>query len=281
MFQYLIQSFRRKKARRFFQEYPYQIDRFQLEETGAVDFANWQNPLTTPKTIGQENVGFFKKFIQKGDLTIDIGANIGQMTVAMALAAGKEGQTLAFDPNPHVFKILEVNAGLNPALTNIRALNFAITDEEAEFFYHSSEASFNNGGISKQDTARHGRFALPTKVRGIVLERLLEEQYPDRLPKLALIKIDTEGYDKEIIRSIRGLLRRFKPVVITECFSKTTPEERAEQFGLLADLGYKLYHIDGFFAETPLIPIEKAAAMNKWKHFDIVAINSITKNSLP
>lgn len=273
MFQYLIQSFRRKKARRFFQEYPCQINRFELE-TGTVEFANWQNPLTTPKAIRQENVGFFKKFIKKGDLVIDIGANIGQMTVAMALAAGKEGQTLAFDPNPHVFKILEVNAGLNPALTNIQALNFAITDEEAEFFYHSSEASFNNGGISKQDTDRHGRFALPTKVRGIVLERLLEEQYPAWLPKLALIKIDTEGYDKEIIRSIRGLLGRFKPVVITECFSKTTPEERAEQFGLLADLGYKLFHIEGFLAGTPLIPIENSEAMVNWKHFDLVAINT-------
>ncbi|MCK6691402.1 MAG: FkbM family methyltransferase [Thermoanaerobaculia bacterium] len=273
MFQYLIQSFRRKKARRFFQEYPYQINRFELE-TGTVEFANWQNPLTTPKAIGQENVDFFKKFVKNGDLVIDIGANIGHMTVAMALAAGKEGQTLAFDPNPHVFKILEVNAGLNPALTNIRALNYAITDEEAEFFYYSSEASFNNGGISKQDTDKHGRFALPTKVRGIVLERLLEAQFPDRLSRLALIKIDTEGYDKEIIRSIRGLLRRFKPVVITECFSKTTPEERAEQFGLLADLGYKLFHIEGFNSSTLMTLINNAGDMNKWKHFDIVALNS-------
>ncbi len=272
MFQYLIQSFRRKKARRYFQEYPYEITRFNLEETGPVEFANWQNPLVAPKSITQESVNFFKKFIKSGDLVLDIGANIGQMSVAMALAAGKEGQTLAFDPNPHVFKILEINAGLNAALTNIKPLNFAITDEEADFFYHSSEASFNNGGISRQDTDRHGRFALPTKVKGIVLERLLLEQYPARMPKLALIKIDTEGYDKEIIRSIRGLLEKSKPVVISECFSKTTPEERSEHFHLLADIGYNLYHIDGFFAGTSLIPIEKPEDMNRWKHFDLVAL---------
>lgn len=272
MFQYLIQSFRRKKARRYFQEYPYEISRFELTETGPVEFANWQNPLVAPKSISQENVNFFQKFIKKGDLALDIGANIGHMSVAMALAAGKEGQTLAFDPNPHVFKILEINARLNPALTNIKPLNVAITDEEADFFYHSSEASFNNGGISRQDTDRHGRFALSTKVKGIVLERFLLENYPGSMPKLALIKIDTEGYDKEIIKSIRGLLEKNKPVVISECFSKTTPEERAEHFNLLAGIGYTLYHIEGFRADTPVVKIEKPEDMNRWKHFDFYAI---------
>lgn len=272
MFQYLIQSFRRKKARRFFQEYPYQITRFNLKEAGAVEFANWENPLVVPKSIDDEQISFFKKFIQPGDLALDIGANIGHMSVAMAFAAGKEGQVLAFDPNPHVFRILEINAGLNPDHTNIRPLNFAITDEEAEFFYHSSEASFNNGGISRQDSGRHGRFALPTKVKGIVLEQFLTEHYPALMPKLALIKIDTEGYDKEIIRSIHNLLDKNKPVVISECFSKTTPDERTDHFQLLAEIGYTLYHIDGFFAGTPVTKIEKPEDMNRWKHFDFYAV---------
>lgn len=272
MFKALIQSIRRKRARRFFQEYPYDIQQFQLPEEGPVEFANWQNPLVAPKEISQDAVDFFKKFVKKGDLVIDIGANIGHLSVALALAAGKEGLTLAFDPNPHVFRILEVNAGLNPEKTNIRPQNFAVTDQEAEFYYRSSEASFNNGGISLEDSGFHGRFALSTKVRGIVLEQYLNTKFPEWTSKLALVKIDTEGYDKEVIRSIVGLLEKQRPVVISECFGKSTPEQRREHFELLAGLGYSLHHIDGFFKDTPATHIESPEQMNAWKHFDFFAL---------
>lgn len=272
MFKYIIESFRRKKARRHFQEYPYEIGQFALATEGNVSFANWQNPLVTPKVLRQEEVDFFKKFVKKGDLVIDIGANIGHLSVAVALAAGKEGLTLSFDPNPHVFKILSVNAGLNPDKTRIEPLNYAVTDKADTFNYRSSEASFNNGGITQDESDFHGRFVLPTKIQGVVLEQLLEERYAAWAPKLALVKIDTEGYDREVIKSISGLLGRLRPVVISECFGKSTPEQRAEHFRLLADLGYTLWHIDGFFAGTPTVRIETPEDMNKWKHFDFYAI---------
>lgn len=272
MLRYIVESLKRKKARRQFQEYPYEVGRFELPVEGTVEFANWQNPLVAPKEIRQEEVDFFKKFLNKGDLAIDIGANIGHLSVAIALACGKEGCTLSFDPNPHVFRILEVNARLNPDKTNIQPLNFAITDRAETFFYRSSEASFNNGGISREDSDFHGRFALPTKVQGVVLEHLLQERFPDWMTKLALVKIDTEGYDREVIKSIRTLLQRYAPVVVSECFGKLTPEQRHEHFSVLADLGYALYHIDGFFADTPSIRIETPADMNNWKHFDFYAV---------
>lgn len=280
MFKYIIESFRRKKARRHFQEYPYEIGQFPLAEEGTVAFANWQNPLVTPKVLRQEEVGFFKKFVKKGDLVVDIGANIGHLSVAVALANGKEGLTLSFDPNPHVFKILEINARLNPDKTNIHPLNFAVTDKADAFYYRSSEASFNNGGISKDESDFHGRYVLPTKIQGVVLEQLLRDNYPEWLPKLSLVKIDTEGYDREVIKSIRSLLERYQPVVISECFGKTTPEQRREHFNLLADLGYRLYHIEGFSADTPVVPIKTPEDMNKWKHFDFYATPAKTADAV-
>jgi tRNA G37 N-methylase Trm5 len=36
------------------------------------------------------------------------------MTIPMALAAGKEGKVVTFDPNPYVFEILKKNTSLNP-----------------------------------------------------------------------------------------------------------------------------------------------------------------------
>jgi hypothetical protein len=114
----------------------------------GLSLLNGRTPLASPIQIKQSDIDFFRKFIKKGDFVIDIGANIGDTTVPMALAAGKEGVTLGFDPNPFVYKILEANASLNKDKTNIVPVCSAISTREEEFYFISSEASFANGGIS-------------------------------------------------------------------------------------------------------------------------------------
>jgi FkbM family methyltransferase len=204
-------------------------------------------------------------------MAIDIGANIGHMSVQMALVTGPTGLTLAFDPNPFVFEILSENANLNPTLYRLEAHNLAISDQERTYYYHSSEASFNNGGISPERKSRHGRFVLDQPIRGIPLESFLHQHYPGFLSRWKLVKIDTEGYDKEIIKSIAGPLQQYKPVVITECFGKNSPEEKFEQFHVLDQLGYELFYFSGFDVNAQIRPIRKAEDMLSWDHFDLYA----------
>jgi len=277
MLNYFKESFRRKIARRVFKEYPTIVNTFKIDANTSVKFANWKNPLVVQKSIDVSAVIFFKKFIKEGDLVIDIGANIGHMTITMSLANGRNGLTLAFDPNPHVLKILKQNCELNKELTNIIPLPFAITDTEEEFYYNSSEASFNNGGISKEKDSRHGKFALKEKIKGIILEKYLNQNHPQRLEKLTLIKIDTEGYDKQIIKSISNLLVKHQPVIISEYFKKLTPEERSEHFEMLSSMGYELFYFDRWSDKAEIIPIKSPHDMMRWKHFDFFATPRVMK----
>ncbi|MDO9510577.1 MAG: FkbM family methyltransferase [Bacteroidales bacterium] len=269
---YFINSFKRKIARRITKKYPARIDAFEVGTYGTVEFANWENPLVEPKSITIDRIRFFEKFLKDGDFAIDIGANIGQMTVSLALVTGKNGLTLGFDPNTYVFEILSENTKLNSCKTNIIAYNYAITEENGTFYYTSSEASFNNGGISSEEKNRHGKYTLETKIKGIQLETFLQTHHADKLSTLKFIKIDTEGYDKEIIRSISNLLLQFKPTVITECFGKNSSEERFEQFELLHSLGYHLYYFSDFSINADIIPIKVKEDMLNWKHFDLFAV---------
>lgn len=272
MINYLINSFRRKMARRVTKKYSTSIDNFNIPDIGNIKFANWDNPLVKSKAISLNNVDFFRKFLKEGDLAIDIGANIGHMTIPISLAVGKQGITLAFDPNPYVYEILLENSKLNPNLTNIHVFNYAISENDDEFYYNSSEASFNNGGISKEKQNKHGKYSLNTKIKGINLEKFLLKSYSDSISRIKLIKIDTEGYDKEIIKSISDLLNKYKPAVITECFGKTNTEERYEHFELLKSKGYSLYYISDLDVNAKIVPIEKKEDMLIWKHFDLYAI---------
>lgn len=265
MFKYLIESFRRKKARRFTQEYPPKVDQFEIKDIGKVAFANWDNPLVPDIKLSLEMIEFFRQFIKEGDLAIDIGANIGDTTVPMALCAGKTGLSLAFDPNPYVFKILQKNATLNADKVNIVPLPYAISKEEEDFFFISSEASFGNGGISATKASFHGKFVYPEKIKGVNLTNLLKEKYPQWLEKLSFIKIDTEGYDKEIIKSISDLIAAYKPVIIAESFGKAADAAKMELYETIEQHKYEIFYFEDFNIDAPVEKLNNKKDILKWK----------------
>lgn len=273
---YFKESFSRKKARRFTKEYPARIDSFELKDEGKIDFANWENPLVIPKEITQDMVDFFKKFIKKGDLVIDIGANIGDTTVPMALAASNNGIALGFDPNPFVYKILEKNSSLNKEKQHIIPLPYAITVHDEEFYYISSEASFANGAISPTRESMHGKFIFPDKIKGINLQALLENKYNDKLSNFSFIKIDTEGYDKEILKSISDLIRKYKPVIVAESFGNSVPEAKEELYNVIEKHGYEIFYFEDFDINAKVIKIENSQGMNQWKK--TINIYAVPKN---
>ncbi len=273
MFSYFRDSFRRKIARRFTKEYPSLINHYQLEKDGQIDFAEWDNPLTTRLGLKQEMVDFFRKSIKEGDFVIDIGANIGDTTVPMGLAAGKSGLALGFDPNPYVFKILSENATLNKEKLNIHPLPFAISVQEEEFYFISSEASFVNGGISSTKESRHGKFVYPEKIKGIPLMSFLEKNYSEWLPKLSFIKVDTEGYDKEILKSISDLIGKYKPTIVAESFENNTDAEKMELFEVISKHGYNIFYFEEFDTTAQIIPIKTKEEITKWrKNINIYAV---------
>ena len=274
MFKYFKESFRRKKARRITAEYPPVINSYDLPKDGQIEFANWSNPLVEQIEISQSYVDFFRKYIKEGDLVIDIGANIGDTTVPMAIAAGKNGITLGFDPNHYIFKILDKNASLNKQKTNIIPYLNAITVQAAEFYYLSSEASFSNGYISPIiEKSRHGKFVFNQKIKGIVLSELLEKEYKHMLDRLSFVKIDTEGYDKEILKSISDIVKKYKPTLIVESYPLNTDEEKMELYEILREYGYKVFQFDDFLADTSFEEVETKEKILYWrKKVDLVAI---------
>lgn len=270
---YFKESFRRKKARRVTQVYPSKIETFQLKDEGTIQFANWDNPLVERKIVSQEMVDFFKKFIKKGDLVIDIGANIGDTTVPMAIAAGAEGTTLGFDPNPYVFAVLKENAALNPGKQNIVPLLNAISVEDEEFYYISSEASFANGAISLGKESIHGNFVHSEKIKGVNLLRFLEANYKDQLPKFSFMKIDTEGYDKEIIKSCSDLIAQYKPVIVAESFGNSSRDEKIELYEVIARHGYDIFYFADFDINAEVVAIENKYDIANWtKTINIYAV---------
>jgi FkbM family methyltransferase len=272
MIEYIKRKIRRFRQKRTFQEYGYVIKHFELADDGQVAFADWLHPFHPPMELDESKLNFFKRYIRRGDMAIDIGAYTGDTTVPMALAAGREGLTLGLEPNPYVFKILEKNAGLNADKTRILPLNFAATEADGTYTFHYYDASFVNGGylsrIERQDH-RH-RYAL--EVRGKFLPEYLRRRHAGDLARLSFIKIDAEGYDKEIIKTLRQTLVERRPAVVAECLKRLVREEREDLFHALADCGYRLFYFADFHEDAERVAIDRPEDMMRWRHFNILAI---------
>lgn len=261
-----------KQSRQGVVEYGTEIRSFDIEGYGKVEFAQWLHPSEKPVILSESHVDFYKKLAKPGSTIVDIGTHTGDTTVPMALAVGKKGLVIGLEPNKYVYKILEVNAGLNQEQTSIDTYCFAATKDEGDFVFNYSDASFCNGGfLSEIENQRHNHM-YELQVTGKNLQDFLYKNYADRLETIDLIKIDAEGYDKEILKTIPEILTKYRPNLMIECYKKLTMQERDELFDIVDGFGYQLFYLENFERDGKQVPIGKHQ-MNDQKHFEMLAIH--------
>ena len=256
----------RPKPRR----YGYEIIQFNLPTDGPVYYAQWLHPKDARKEVQQADVDLVREFVARGDAAIDIGAYTGDSTLPIALAAGTEGQVLALEPNPYVYKILVKNVELNASKVNIEPLRFAAAREDGPVEFEYSDPGFCNGGRHEGVSPWVHGHAFKLTIEGRNLDTYLRRKRPGLLDRLRYIKIDAEGYDLEILKSIRGILADVRPYIKTEVYKYATVAQRLELARLFRDLGYRLYRvIDGsnYFGDV----VDEDNVMN-WRHYDVLGV---------
>ena len=271
MINFIKRKIEKLKLKRTFKEYGYEIKTFSIKDIGKVEYAQWLHPFEGPKEVTDSNVNFYRQLARPGAMIIDIGGHTGDTTVPMALAVGKGGLVLALEPNKYVYKILEKNSRLNQAHTNIIPVCFAATSEDGDFVFNYSDASFNNGGFLSEIHTKNHHHNYTLKVTGKNLQHYLLKNYSKELEKLELIKVDAEGYDKEILKTIPEILSRYKPKLMVECYKRLDQAERFELFDIIHGHGYTLYYLENFEESGKKIPVQRSEMMDR-KHFEMMAI---------
>ena len=158
------------------------------------------------------------------------------MSVAYSLFAK---QVISFEPNPATFEVLEKNASINK---NIRPFNYAITDEPGPLTFHYSDNGFCNGGFASRTHRGVGvtGHVIPIDVYGVNLMNFLNEEKIE-VGNVSLVKIDAEGHDKEILKTIKQFLQVHRPILITEIYNGLDEMEVQELLDVIHDTGYIAY----------------------------------------
>jgi FkbM family methyltransferase len=157
-------------------------------------------------------VDAMRRFLRPGDVFLDVGANIGYLSAIGADLVGPLGQVHAFEPVPAYFERLGKLASLNP--------NFAI--------FANPCAVGETPGVSTICVTREpGQSTLVPSYKAVseIVSRLevpvvrLDSYLDSRqIQRIALIKIDAEGFELPILKGLEGYLQKFghRPAIICE-----------------------------------------------------------------
>jgi FkbM family methyltransferase len=116
------------------------------------------------------------------------------------LLVGEKGKVIAIEPEPNSFKILNTNIKINK-LSNALCLNLALSNKEGyENLYVKSDVPYWSS--FKKNTVSYDKIIT---VKTKTLNNLSNEL---KLQRIDLLKIDTQGYEKEIIEGSLELLQK-------------------------------------------------------------------------
>lgn len=178
-------------------------------------------------------VAVMNRFLVPGDTAVDVGANIGYLTLQMARRVGSEGRVVAIEPAPEILAWLRRNV-------------------EENDFHHVDVLPVAAGRTAGLRTlhllgsTRHSFFSPPqassdhVQVTAARLDDLVEDP-------VALVKIDVEGAELDVLRGMDRLLRQQPgPIVILEwnpeCLAAADlPPDSVSRY--LRNAGYSVYRI--------------------------------------
>lgn len=184
----------------------------------------------------EAEVELLSLFVKPGDVFVDVGANIGTHTVALAKRVGPSGAVFSFEPQRLVQQVLCTNVTLN-ALTWVRTFHAAVGAAPGGITVPAVDygQAGNFGGVALQRGGA-GDVVPVFTLDGLGLERC------------TLIKIDVEGMEAQVLAGARTTLERHRPVVYLE---NNGPEGAPLVVSFLQAVGYSLFwHFSPFFREA-------------------------------
>ncbi|MFA5249249.1 MAG: FkbM family methyltransferase [Candidatus Paceibacterota bacterium] len=179
---------------------------------------------------GEES--FLRNYLKNGDVFVDVGANIGLLTVIAAGAVGEEGKVVSIEPHPKIFGFLRKNIKLNN-FSNVEAHNLAVGDKIGELLF-SDHKSDEQNMVSTGGSI---------KVKAVLLDSLVS---PD-IKKIDLLKIDIEGYELFALKGASSLLARTDAICFESWdrhFGRYGYSPR-DVFELLNKNGFRIFKISG------------------------------------
>ena len=155
----------------------------------------------------KDEIEVLSKLISLKDHVIDIGANIGNHTIAFSKISKK---VYSFEAHPRTFEILKFNTY---EYKNIKIFNLGISNRKGFLFFKN----FKSNNIGGKRLSKKG--SIKSQINK--LDNIIKSD-----KKIKLIKIDIEGHEYEALMGMERLLNNNNCLIIMEFCEKSISKRR-------------------------------------------------------
>jgi FkbM family methyltransferase len=186
------------------------------------------------------------RLLRPGDTAIDVGGNVGYMTLAMMARLRSGGTVVTFEPHPQLFRELSENVAAaanvyRGVTTSIRQV--ALSDANGTTAIGEPEGFAHNRGIASVVASGAGH--------AVAMSKLDDAGIAGRV---TLMKIDVEGHEPQVLRGAGAMLRegRIDHVVFEE-----HGDYPSAASSILESFGYSVFAVDRSLFGPSLRPPER------------------------
>ncbi len=189
---------------------------------GDADARDWYDHDNTDSEYSE--MRFIKdKIIKAGDIVLECGGHHGFTAILLSKWVGDKGKVITFEPNPQNVAILNRNIEINK-LTNIDVEQKAVGSKNGKIII----APFSNAMVTSNSI-----------FKGIEVELVKLDRYIHLNP--TFLKIDVEGYEVEVLKGAKNMLKR-SPKLAIEIHAEKLYEYQSSVDELISLIGLNRYN---------------------------------------
>jgi FkbM family methyltransferase len=179
-----------------------------------------------------------------GQTVYDIGGNEGIFTLFFARQVGASGCLVTFEPNPRSHARIVENVRLNGFTTvDVRRIALGAAPGRASLVFPRDETARGSLVGDIQSQIRHEKRVAAIEVDIDTIDR----QIANGLPEPDFVKIDVEGFERDVLAGMMGTLARRRPRLYIELHGADRLRKLSNTTAVVEDLwraGYRIHHVE-------------------------------------
>jgi FkbM family methyltransferase len=153
----------------------------------------------------------FVQALGPGDVCVDVGAHAGYYTLLASKLVGGQGHVYAFEPSPANYRVLRRNLALNHA-ENVTTFAAAVGPTPGSAVLYEGPGTNTGRATINRALAE----SVSTEGRAVTVEvRTIAGAVPEsELARVRVVKVDVEGSELDVLRSLEPLFAAGAPLVV-------------------------------------------------------------------
>ncbi len=227
----------------------------------------------TSKGAEQGTLRLIEMLLPVGGYMVDVGANVGLLTVAAAHKAGPLGEIVAFEPGTEARMSLITNVHRHKVTKNVSVNSQAVGSESSQKVLYTYANSLLSGFAEALDSYGPGDPIRHDLVDVVALDDVISKS-------IDLLKIDVEGFELDVLLGAHDVMERSPRLAVI--FELNFPILRAldrSPVDILAHFPpttWRLFDIDEENFIAPLTPLDgkqiEEDSLSSDRYFNVLAV---------